>query len=152
MSHWTTIKTQLRELPALAAACAELRCQLVTPQSLQAITNQTERESATGQCFGHPGKVMARGWAGNTIPCDAMIKIPGCRYDVALTRQTDGSYSLAADFYSGEVSKALGTDFAKLKQLYGVHNTMQQARRLGHAVQRVAGQGGRINVVITGRL
>lgn len=132
MSHWTTIQTQLRELPALAAACAELHCQLLTaPQ---------------GQ------KVEARGWAGGTIKCDAAIKIPGCRYDVALTRQQDGSYSLAADFYSGEVSKALGTDFAKLKQLYGVHNTMIQARKLGHAVQRVPGVGGKINVVITGRM
>lgn len=132
MSHWTTIQTQLKELPALAAACAELHCQLLTPQAGQ--------------------KVQARGWGGATIACDAAIRIPNCNYDVALNRQPDGSYSLVADLWSGQVSAVLGENYAKLKQLYGVHNTMIAARKMGHAVSRVAGVGGKINVVITGRM
>ena len=71
MSHWTTIKTQIRDADALTMAARELGLHV----------------SKSG---------YARGWAGNTKASEYVIHLPG-NYDIAVNRATDGTYSLDAD-------------------------------------------------------
>ena len=95
MSHFTTITTQIRDLVAVRGACQELGIELL--------------ENTT-----------ARGYAGNTHRGDYVIRLRG-PYDVALTRQQDGSYGLTTDWWDGHVERELGTGYGKLLQLYGVY-------------------------------
>lgn len=126
MSHWTELKTQINDLRALGDACRELGKRLEVAK---------------------PGeKIMARGFAGNTRRCDAIIHLDG-PYDVALTRGVDGKYSLTADYYAGHVAKQLGENCGKLTQLYGVHKATQLYRNKGIQTRRVMGQNGKINLV-----
>ena len=124
MSHFTTIHTQIRDITALQAAVKEL--------GLDLLENTT-----------------ARGYASNQIQGDYVIRLKG-PYDVALNRNTDGSYGLTTDWWAGHVEKEVGANFGKLLQLYGVHKTIAEARKKGHFVQRKAQQDGAIKIVIGG--
>ncbi len=127
MSHWTTIKTQIRDIPALRAAVAEL-----------GLTLEQDTE--------------ARGWAGNRKKGEYVIRLKGA-YDVALNRNTEGAYDLDADWYTGKggtVAAEVGERFSKLVQLYGVHRATIAARQRGHQVTRSTGNNGQIRLVITG--
>lgn len=133
MSHWTTIKTQIRDIPALRAAVAEL-----------GLTLEQDAE--------------ARGYQGNRTKGQFVIKCKGA-YDVALNLNKDGSYDLNTDWYEyddgrnhygGTVRKELGENFSRLVQLYGVHRATLAARQRGHQVTRSTGNNGQIRLVITG--
>ncbi len=110
MSHFTTIKVEIRDITALKSACSEL--------SLQVDDNTT-----------------ARGYLGNMIKGDHVIRLQG-PYDVALQRLPQGGYEVKADLWQGHVEKELGKDFGRLKQLYGTHKAMREARRKGLTVRR----------------
>ena len=110
MSHFTTINTQIKDIDALRAACAELGLP-VEPNA------------------------EARGYAGNTLAGDFVIHLQG-PYDVAVRREASGSYALHADLWRGHVEAELGKDFGRLKQLYGVHKATAEARRKGLNVRR----------------
>lgn len=128
MSHWTTIKTQVRDIAALKLAVEELRLKLLCSNGVPA---------------------TARGWNGNEKQCDYAIQLPG-KYDIAVTKQADNSYALDADFYDGSVVKVTGKNFGKLIQLYGVHKATLAARRNGLQVNRQALANGSVKLVLTG--
>lgn len=92
-------------------------------------------------------KVLARGYYGPR-KCDAVLKLKG-DYDVALDRQTDGTFALSVDWYGG-AAREVGENFKKLLQLYGVHKATLEARRRGLTVTRQAGKGGAINLILQG--
>ena len=122
MSHFTDIKTQIKDLAALKAACAELGL---------AVEENAE----------------ARGFADNRIHAEHVIRLHGL-YDVALNRQPDGTYAVTADLWNGYVEQELGKDFGKLKQLYGVHKTVLEARRKGLTVRRTTAPNGSIRLAL----
>ena len=122
MSHFTDIKTQIKDLAALKAACAEL--------------GLTVEENAE-----------ARGFADNRIRAEHVIRLHG-PYDVALNRQPDGTYAVTADLWNGYVEQELGKDFGRLKQLYGVHKTVLEARRKGLTVRRTTAPNGSIRLAL----
>ena len=122
MSHFTTINTQIKDITALRAACAEL--------GLEVIEN-TE----------------ARGYGGNSIHGDFVIKLKG-PYDVALNRQPDRSYALNADLWQGHVEEELGKGFGRLKQFYGVHKATLEARSRGMSVRRQPMKNGSIRLAM----
>lgn len=124
MSHFTTITTQIRDPVALRGACQELGVELL--------------ENAT-----------ARGYASNTINGEYVIRLKG-PYDVALTRQQDGSYQLACDWWGGHVERELGPHYSTLFQLYGVHKAQAEARRKGYTTQRQTLGDGSIKLMIGG--
>ena len=124
MSHFTTIKTQIKDIEALRSACAELR--LVVKQN-----------------------AMARGYYENQIKGDYVIKLKG-PYDIAVNQQPDGSFGLTADLWQGNVEKEVGTNYGKLMQLYAVHKAMREARRKGHLTRRQPQKDGSIKLVISG--
>jgi Protein of unknown function (DUF1257) len=123
MSHFTTIKTQIKDTEALRSALAEM--------GLALISNAT-----------------ARGYYQNSTQGDYVIRLKG-PYDIALQKQPDGSYGLTTDWWGGNVEAEVGKDFGRLLQLYGVHKAMLEARRKGHMVQRRQQTDGSIKLIIS---
>lgn len=124
MSHFTTIKTQIKDLDALRSASTELGLTLL---------QNTE----------------ARGYAGNSLKGDYVLRLKG-PYDIALNRQPDSSYGLTADLWAGHVEKEVGQNYGRLLQLYAVHKATKEARKKGHFVSRSLKQDGSIKLVIAG--
>jgi hypothetical protein len=124
MSHFTTIKTQIKDIDALRSACAELGLAL-------------EKDSE------------ARGFYQNKIKGDYVIRLKG-PYDVALNQQPDASFGLTSDFWEGYVEKEVGPKYGRLLQLYAVHKATHEARKRGHLARRSQQQDGSIKLVIAG--
>ena len=106
MSHFVTIETQIRDLTALEAACAELGVELLRD-------------------------AQARGFSTQHTPGELVIRLKG-PYDIAANRATgqEGeAYTLTTDWWNGHVEKEVGPHYGRLLQLYGVHKTMQEASR-----------------------
>ncbi len=124
MSHFTTIKTQIKDIEALKSACAEM--------GLTVLQN-----------------AEARGYYTNKIKGEFVIQLKG-PYDIALQQQTDGSFGLTADLWNGHVEQEVGPGYGKLLQLYAVHKAMKEARKKGHLVTRSQKQDGSIKLTIGG--
>ena len=122
MSHFTTIKTQIRDVDALRDACSELGLPLLQ-------------------------NTDARGFYAQKTHGDYVIQLKG-PYDIALNRQGTGAFGLTADLWEGAVEREVGQGFGKLLQLYGVHKATREARKKGHFVKRSAQQDGTIKLVI----
>lgn len=123
MSHFTTIKTQIKDIEALRSACKEMGLTVLE-------------------------KAEARGFAQQTQRGDFVIKLNG-PYDVALNREGDG-YGLTTDWWDGHVEKEVGPNFGKLLQLYGVHKASMEARKKGLSVLRRAKADGSIKLILLG--
>ena len=124
MSHFTTIKTQIKDIEALRSACKEMGLTLLQ-------------------------NAEARGYYENKIKGDFVIQLKG-PYDIAINQQPDGSFGLTSDLWQGHVEQEVGKGYGKLLQLYGVHKAMREARRKGHLVTRSQRQDGAIKLVIAG--
>ncbi len=124
MSHFTTIKTQIKDIEALRSACAELGVPLLQ-------------------------NAEARGFVSNKQAGEYVVRLKG-PYDIALNRQQDGSYGLTADLWQGHVEREVGTGYGKLLQLYAVHKAMREAKRKGHLVKRTQQRDGAIKLIIAG--
>lgn len=111
MSHFTTIKTEIRDIPALEAACADLKLQL------------------------HQGG-LARGYAGKTRLGDYVIKCDG-PYDIALNRTAGGAYELSTDWYLNHVAIQVGENYGRLLDLYQHHLVSAKARARGLTAHKV---------------
>ena len=122
MSHFTTIKTQIKDIEALRSACQEMGLSLL---------QNTE----------------ARGYYENKIKGYYVMRLKG-PYDIALNRQPDGSFGLTADLWNGHVENEVGQGYGKLLQLYGVHKAIREARKRGHLVRRSQQQNGAIKLTI----
>lgn len=95
MSHFATIKTQIKDIEALRDSCKELGFKLLK-------------------------NAEARGYGNNRRQGGYVIKLKG-PYDVALNIQRDGTYSLATDWWDGHVEKEIGKNYGTLLQFYGLH-------------------------------
>src|ERR1043166_5861605 len=123
MSHFTTIKTQIKDIEALRSACQEMGLSLLH-------------------------NADARGYYENRTKGDYIIRLKG-PYDIALNKQPDGSFGITADLWNGHVEQEVGEGYGKLLQLYGVHKAMREARKKGHLVSRSQQQNGAIKLVIS---
>ena len=124
MSHFVTIKTQIKDLAALSEACAELGF---------AVLDHAE----------------ARGYGGATHPGDHVIRLKG-PYDIAVNQQPDGAFGLTCDWWDGHVEKEVGSHYGRLLQLYTVHKATREARRKSLTVQRTWRTDGSIKLTIGG--
>ncbi|NDF00415.1 MAG: DUF1257 domain-containing protein [Verrucomicrobia bacterium] len=122
MSHFTTIKTQIKDVEALQSAVNELGLQLLA---------NTE----------------ARGYLSNKTKGDFVIRLKG-PYDVAVNQQPDHTYGLTTDWWDGHVEREVGKDFGRLLQLYGVHKATMEARKKGLSVLRRPQPNGSIKLVL----
>lgn len=126
MSHFTTIKTQIRDLDALKDAVYDLGLQFF----------------ANASC---------RGYAGSTRLAPNVIRLKG-PYDIAVEPSTDevGNYGLTTDWWEGHVAKEVGIGYGRLLQSYGVHKTMREARTRGLRVFRKQEQDGSVLLTLEG--
>ncbi len=124
MSHFTTIVTLIRDVQALKSACAELS--LVVEEN-----------------------AIARGYSRNTHRGDLVIRLKG-PYDIAVTKQPDGTYGLTCDWWDGHVEREVGANYGKLLQLYGIHKAQIEVRKKGYTTRRQALADGSIKLVIGG--
>lgn len=124
MSHQTTIKTQIKDLDALKAACEELGLELCENEEQRMYSSRVVRP--------------------------LVIKCKG-PYDIAVNKQEDGTYALATDWWGGHVAQEVGANFSKLTQLYGVHKATKEARKKGYFVTRSVNAKGQPRLTITGR-
>lgn len=126
MSHFTTIQTQIRDLEALADACAEMNLGFV----------------ANAQC---------RGYAGITRQAPHVIRLRG-PYDIAVepAKENDGTYGLTTDWWDGHVENEVGKNYGRLLQNYGIHKTTREARLRGLRVNRRQEQDGSILLTLEG--
>jgi len=105
MSHFSEIKTQIKDIEALRSACQEMGLTLL----------QTAE---------------ARGYYENKTKGDYVVQLKG-PYDIALNKNADGTFGLTADLWNGHVEKEVGQGYGKLLQLYGVHKATIEARKKG---------------------
>ncbi len=124
MSHFTEIKTQIKDIEALRSACQEMGLTLLQ-------------------------NAQARGYYENKTTGDYVIRLKG-PYDIALNKQPDGSYAITADLWNGHVEKEVGQNYGKLLQLYGVHKATIEARKKGLSVLRKQQGNGSIKLVLMG--
>ena len=122
MSHFTTIKTQIKDVEAMRSAVNELGLKLIP---------NTE----------------ARGYISNKTKGDYVIRLKG-PYDVALNQQPDGTFGLTTDWWDGHVEKEVGSNFGRLLQLYGVHKASMEARKKGYSVLRNQQPNGSIKLIL----
>jgi hypothetical protein len=124
MSHFTTIKTEIRDLAALADACADLDLKLVP-------------------------STICRGYGGAVRKADHVIRLKG-PYDIALDPMEGGRYGFSADWWAGHVEKEVGPGFGRLLQSYGVHKTLREARMRGLRTSRQMTEDGTILLTLEG--
>jgi hypothetical protein len=124
MSHFTTIKTQIKDIEALRAACTELGFNLLKDAE-------------------------ARGYAHAFTRGDYVIRLSG-PYDIAVNRSLGDAHELTTDWWGGHVEKETGPAFGKLLQLYGVHKATAEARKKGLSVLRRAKKDGSIKLILLG--
>lgn len=124
MSHYTTVKTEIRDLAALLDACVELGVKI--------------REDTP-----------CRGYAGVTRKAHRTIVLKG-PYDIAVDPREDGTYGLTADLWGGHVAKETGNGYGRLLQAYGVHKTFREARLRGLRATRKTERDGTIVVTLEG--
>lgn len=122
MSHFTTIKTQIKDVAALRSAITELGLELLQNSN-------------------------ARGYVSQTMKGDYVVRLKG-PYDIAVNRQPDGTYGLTTDWWDGHVAQEVGANFGRLLQLYGVHKATLEARKKGMSVQRKPQPNGSIKLVL----
>jgi hypothetical protein len=122
MSHFTSIQTQIKDPDALREACTELGLELLA-------------------------NAEARGYGDQRQRGDFVIRLKG-PYDVALQRQSDGTFGLLADQWDGHVEQEVGQNFGRLLQLYAVHKATREARKRGLSVQRTQRTDGSIKLTL----
>jgi hypothetical protein len=126
MSHFTTIQTQVRDLAALADACAEFGLSL----------------HQNAKC---------RGYATAFRMAPHVIKLKG-PYDIAVepAKANDGTYGLTTDWWDGHVAKEVGMGYGRLLQSYGVHKTEREARLRGLRTTRRQEADGSVLLTLEG--
>ena len=124
MSHFTTIKTQIKDIAALRSACTELGLPLLQNAS-------------------------ARGYAGEVRPGEFVIKLAG-PYDIAVNQQPDQTFGLTTDWWNGHVEKEVGKEYSRLLQLYAVHKAGIEAHKKGFSIMRRQQQDGSIKLILIG--
>lgn len=126
MSHFTTIKTEVRDLKALGDACVELGLKL-SPQ------------------------FPCRGYAGQLRNAEYTIELKG-PYDIAVdsSPEGDGSYAMTTDWWGGHVEREVGAGYGRLLQAYGIHKTFREARTRGLRFSRQIEQDGCVLLTLEG--
>jgi len=79
-------------------------------------------------------KKKATYWAGNKMQCDGVISCPGTSYEIALTKDANGSYSMSMDNYCSKLSGVAGRGGGKLSQAYQLEEHKRAARNAGKEV------------------
>jgi hypothetical protein len=125
MSHVATVDIEIRDLPALAAACKRLGLEFV--QDLKT-------------CIG-------------VGDCDHVIRLPNQpeAYEIGLRKRTDSKpgWTLAWEAYAGSILTVAGKNCSTLKQAYAAVIATRTAQQRGFQVQEHVQSDGSIRMVLT---
>jgi len=146
MSHVTTVKAEIHDIKALAAACAELGLTFKENQQTYkwwgtSVGNYPLPEGFTVEDLGK---------------CQHAIGVPGTEWEIGVAQPRNGKgYRLLFDFYGNRGEPILnaigGQQASKLVQLYAVHKATLEAEKRGLLVQRKTVPGTqKIQLVCTG--
>lgn len=107
MSHFTNVRTEIRDMEALENALSSMHLNME-----------------------HNAK--CRYYYGTTIK-ENVAHLPG-PYDVAFEKDVNGAYNISADFYGGHVAKTIGANGAILIGRYTMEKLKKEAKKLGFKV------------------
>lgn len=148
MSHVSAIKTEVRDLGALKAACQDLGLTFLENQTtFKWFGRWVNDYDADDSAYKHGIDPKDYG------KCHHAIRVPGSSYEIGLVHNpaTNG-YKIVYDFYGpGRIIKEkLGAGCEKLVQHYGVNLAEQMAKRKGLMTGRKIQPDGTIKLGITG--
>lgn len=123
MSHFTSVKTQLRDLSLLNAAAKALGLK------------RTERTTV-------------KGYVGEKTDADYVWQVSK-KYDVGAIKSEDGTYTLTADWWGTD--RTIPGLAQKIRQEYGVQAVLRRAKPMGHQVVRKGQKDGSIRLVVKTR-
>ncbi|KQN96863.1 DUF1257 domain-containing protein [Paenibacillus sp. Leaf72] len=121
MSHYSTVKTEIRNIRALEVAVKQLELILIE----------------NGICRGYTEQ--------QNMKADYVIQLKG-PYDVALNKQSNGTYDLQTDWWAGHVEREIGKNAGRLMQEYNIGVVTMEARRQGQTVIRREASDGTIKL------
>lgn len=127
MSHFTTIKTLIREKNFLCEALRDL--------------HYTFREGEN---------LVIRGYANNTERAQVVVDT-GCTYDIGFQRQADKTYAVCADWWGVQRNSPIREDtfLRQLNQRYAYHAVKGQVKEQNYLIEeeRVL-ENGEIEIVV----
>lgn len=141
MSHITAVQGEIKDLEAVKALCKEKGWEFMEGQTT----------------YRWYGKLMG----GSPIPagmkvedygkCDHAIRVPGATYEIGLRKNAKGNYDLAFDSWKyGGLEAVIGATGGLFMQGYGLAKAEREAKKRGLNCRRIAGQNGKIKLVLTG--
>ena len=107
MSHFTKISTEIRDLAALKKAAESMGFHMIPGASCRYYFGEKEM--------------------------DHVIRLPG-KYDLGVKSETEGRYSLQADFWAGHVTKYVGPNASLLMQKYSLEKIRCEAEKMGLSI------------------
>lgn len=116
MSHFTSVKTKIRDLTCLIRALKDLDY------------NFTEAEAEQ--------LVQVRGYQGETT--DAVVSVHASKtYDVGVKLTADGTYEFVADWWGVETTRGVTEEefIKKLTQRYSYHKVISEIKKKGYAIE-----------------
>jgi len=142
MSHVTDIKTEIKDLDALAIAAEKLGLELVRDQKTykwygKFIGDAPLPEGMTEEDLGQ---------------CEHALRVKGRpnAYEVGVIKAKNGKgYTLLFDYYAGGqgLMKHIGDNAGKLTQRYAAEAAIKQARRQGFQCRETVGTDGKIRII-----
>jgi len=116
VSHFTSVKTKIRDLVCLKRALEDLAYDF--------------NESTDEQL------VTVRGYQGETT--EAVLSIRASKtYDIGVKVTQDGTYEFVADWWGVETTRGVGEEefIKKLTQRYSYHKVMEEIRKKGYTLE-----------------
>jgi hypothetical protein len=148
MSHVVSIKTELFDLNAAKAACAELGLIFKEGQKTIRWFGEWVNDYAADDAAYKLG--ISTDQYGK---CDHAIEVPGSGYDIGLIHNPKtGGHKLYFDFYGSngkKIQNAVGENGQKLLQYYGKHKVLIEAKKKGWLCSTTKAGNGNIEIQIT---
>lgn len=113
MSHFTTLETQIKDLACLQETLEELGL----------------------SCLQGSEEVKVRGYRGNLTDAELVVRT-GLRYDIGVTRNSEGNYEFVADWQMVEPALEMdATEFIKkITRLYTHKKVLKEVKARGYEV------------------
>ncbi len=116
MSHFTSVKTKIRDLVCLTRALKDLGYNFTQAEEHQAVT--------------------VKGYQGQTT--DAVVSVHASKtYDVGVKLTADGTYEFVADWWGVETTRGVTEEefIKKLTQRYSYHKVMEEIKKRGFTIE-----------------
>jgi len=146
MSHLASIDIRIDSLPALKNACAELGLTFVENQRTHEWFGQF-MDDYHGTDAAYRNGIDPKTYG----TCLHAIRVPGCKYEIGVVNHPSGQgLTLVYDFWGPgqRIVEAVGKGCEKLKQFYGLHRGILEAKAKGWITQRKTCANGSIKLQI----